>query len=814
MDNIKKIFQKNTEQSIKALTTDKIIDTPIFDYELELDILANIAFNPKVQHKINILSEADFYSLETKKIYKCFKKVFNQKNIIDISVIGDKNLSYRSLLGRQNTVLPSQLDLQIEKLKEKTAKRTLQDISYRITVMVVEDRDVEEIKSYYDYEIAKIGLDSNVEITTEDIDNELERYLTQKELPIIKTGLPHFDRTIGGFMGGTYSIIASAQGIGKCLGKGTKILMYNGTLKKVENVKVGDLLMGDDSTPRQVLSLGQGREMMYFVKQQRGITYRVNKSHVLSLKKNIKRGSRGGKGNIGDILNVPLYEFIEWIDEYKNRYWKGYKVPVNFPKKSLPIDPYFLGLWLGDGDKNTVRITTMDKEIINFLEEYAFKNNWELSVIKSRNRCNSYSIRRIQRKGPKEKSLQYKLRKLGVIGNKYIPKMYLINSRENRLKLLAGLIDSDGYCSKGKNGTYGITQKSKKIATQIKFLCDTLGLFTSIRSKIKGIKSINYTAFYHIVHFNGDVDKIPIKVKRKKANKWTLIENWRFSKLKIKKDKIDDYYGFEIDGNGLFLLEDMTVTHNTTMMINLLTYACGKLDKKVLYIPLEMSYLSLQAKIISNISGVEFSKMMFRMTELNNDEWTKIHNARATISKFKISRLGQGNISTYDIRTRLKEEKDIDMVMIDYMQLLKPVLNGRSQYETISNISREIKILANEFNIPFVVISSINRDYSDRADYAPHISDLRGSGTIEFDADLVLLLHRLSAFREHDIKKGEIESEFKHRAELIIAKNRFGESNLKIELYFDGGKSLLKEMVKKGITYKREIKDESSTELF
>jgi replicative DNA helicase len=99
-------------------------------------------------------------------------------------------------------------------------------------------------------------------------------------------------------------------------------------------------------------------------------------------------------------------------------------------------------------------------------------------------------------------------------------------------------------------------------------------------------------------------------------------------------------------------------------------------------------------------------------------------------------------------------------------------------------------------DIPVVAINSINRDYSDRKDFRPHISDLRNSGQLEYDADLVLLLHRPAMFGQ--AKEGESKEEFKHKAELIIAKNRLGEANFEIGYFFDGEKCLFMEMVKDG----------------
>src|SRR5690606_21713482 len=104
------------------------------------------------------------------------------------------------------------------------------------------------------------------------------------------SGFTALDRVTSGWQSSDLIIVAARPGMGKCLGKGTKVVMYNGQLKKVEDVIAGDLLMGDDSTPRKVLSICRGREQMYWVHQNKGISYRVNESHILSLKRSRNEG--------------------------------------------------------------------------------------------------------------------------------------------------------------------------------------------------------------------------------------------------------------------------------------------------------------------------------------------------------------------------------------------------------------------------------------------------------------------------------------------------------------------------------------------
>ncbi len=235
--------------------------------------------------------------------------------------------------------------------------------------------------------------------------------------------------------------------------------------------------MRDDSKQRTDLSLARGKEKMYKIHQNAAKTYRVNESHILSL----VRSRNEGKHKKGDKLDICLHDYLNKSDKFKSNY-KGYKVAVNFEEQAVGINPYFIGLWLGDGHNYSSRITTEDDEVIQFLSGYADELNLQLKAYEQKNRTTSYAITKGFRGQQNFYSIQGELQKLGLIQNKHIPQKYLINSTLNRLSLLAGLIDSDGHYSEEFN-VFEITQKNKHLAEQIKFLCDTLGFKTSIKQK-------------------------------------------------------------------------------------------------------------------------------------------------------------------------------------------------------------------------------------------------------------------------------------------------------------------------------------------
>jgi hypothetical protein len=305
-----------------------------------------------------------------------------------------------------------------------------------------------------------------------------------------------------------HTMIMGPPGHGKCLGKNTPVIMYDGSIKMVQNIKVGDAIMGDDSTPRKILSTCTGKETMYKIHQSYGDEYTVNESHILSLKliknpkikykektieviwftkeqknKKIFRYSLFNKAKsflktlpkVSSIIDINVTEYINKSNEWKKAY-KGFKVRLDFIEQNVELDPYILGLWLGN-----------DKQIVN---------NCDL------------------------------------IENKHIPNIYKINSTRVRLCLLSGILDAKRYLYNNQ-----IIEKSKKLANDILFLIRSLG-FYAIMKKIKD--------YYIIILKKNQTDQLVYEIK-------------------VEKLDIDDYYGFEIDGNHRFLLGDFTVTHNTNV---------------------------------------------------------------------------------------------------------------------------------------------------------------------------------------------------------------------------------------------------------
>lgn len=158
---------------------------------------------------------------------------------------------------------------------------------------------------------------------------------------------------------GKLNIITGPMFSGKCLQKGTEIIMYDGHLKKVEDVVMNDQLMGDDSKPRTVLNTAHGVGSLYKVSPSFGKPYVVNDQHILSLKCSYS------SHNKGTIIDIPIQDYMNESHNFQS-YYKGYRVGVEFPTQSVPLDPYILGTWLvGSTSRET------DPEIMAKQTKYA-----------------------------------------------------------------------------------------------------------------------------------------------------------------------------------------------------------------------------------------------------------------------------------------------------------------------------------------------------------------------------------------------------------------------------------------------------------
>jgi Hom_end-associated Hint/Type III restriction enzyme, res subunit/LAGLIDADG-like domain len=416
---------------------------------------------------------------------------------------------------------------------------------------------------------------------------------TTRQNEAFKKGLEAF-QTLGG------GVLSLAPGFGKCLGKDTPVMMYDGSIKPVQDVKVGDKIMGDDSSPRNILSVCSGTEQLYNVVPTKGDSYIVNESHILSLISN-KKGENGKK------VDIEVREYLK-LSEYEKSRLKGYRVPVDFPEKQVPLDPYMFGYWLGDGSSSDSAICSQDSTVLHYFSRNLGQYNLHLKY------SGKYDYRIC---GPKPNYFFSTMKELNVIKNKHIPAIYKYNSRNVRLQLLAGLLDSDGSAIKGG---WEFVQKNEKLFDDFLFLARSLGFYGYKSKCVKKCTNSNndHEGIYYRCSISGDsIEDVPCKVPRKIHEKPRCqVKNVLRTGIKLEKLEVGEYFGFEIDGNHRFVLGDFTVTHNTQVAIAL---ACHMGLRTIIIVHKEFLAEQWESRIRAFCPGATIGRIQQDKCEVNCD---------------------------------------------------------------------------------------------------------------------------------------------------------------------------------------------------
>ena len=382
-----------------------------------------------------------------------------------------------------------------------------------------------------------------------------EDIVAPREEGIYVESFPNLMEKIHGFRKRELVLVTAPSGVGKCHGKGTPILMHDMTVRLVEDICVGDKVMGADGEARTVLNLSNGFGKLYRVDQVKGDGYVINENHVLSLKPSIDYPSKSIKA--GDVVNVSLPNFLG-MSKSMQGHMKGYKADlVKLGEQAHDLDDaYMLGLWLADGtaSKPQYTVSKLDKELEDQVKLYATKKGYSVNICPSNDKigCTGFDYAGGYLK---------QLRDWNVLNNKHIPSTFLTATYETRLELLAGILDGDGHVS---NNGFDIVLKQNQLAKDLILLVRSLGLSCSVTekfSKCEGFAGDMYTR----LHIFGHTDKIPNRLSRKKCKPRKQIKDALRSGITITQIGDGEYFGFEVDGDHLYCLGDFTVTHNSTV---------------------------------------------------------------------------------------------------------------------------------------------------------------------------------------------------------------------------------------------------------
>lgn len=498
-------------------------------------------------------------------------------------------------------------------------------------------------------------------------------------------------------------------GVGKCHKKDTKILMYDGSIKMVQDIQEGELLMGDDSTSRKVISLARGTDKMYkIIPHDKSEPYVVNKEHILCLRapelpriKNsktkiivewIENNKFMSKQFAKDKLEIAnqFYENIQHeqileisVENYlqlskpKKQLLFGYRTDLTFFEKELNLHPYLLGFWLSSKQKYCLQFKN---EIIkNYIEKSILQHDLYLESAKLGYRLNSTTKKNLFTNCLKEHHL---------LKEKCIPMIYKCNSREHRLQLLAGILDNSGqYMAKKDSFQLRFNKENSKLIDDIIYLARSLGLI---------VTKSNKTHFTKLV-INGKLSEIPTtSFENVKDTPCNLTYN-----ISVVEEPEDEYYGFTLDNNCRYLLNDFTVTHNTCAAISIAEgfkeFVTNKNRKIFVLVKNKNIQLNFMNELQSSCAGDEYfteeDKQQLE-TATPFERKTIIQNIRKRIQKiYRILTYGtfKNKVDSGDIRSFSNS-----VVIIDEAHNV----TNNENYDYL------MKILSNSYNYRIVLLTA------------------------------------------------------------------------------------------------------------
>lgn len=455
----------------------------------------------------------------------------------------------------------------------------------------------------------------------------------------------------------------------------------------------------------------------------------------------------------------------------ENRYNHSIPVASEFigKEKVLPVAPYTLGAWLGDGYSSTAAICGIDHEIFNFVE----LDGYNAGSIRTKNGAH-LDYRTIT-----YPTLRAGLVELGLLAKrgsvKRIPVEYLRSSISQRKALLAGLMDTDGTCTEN-SAMVQFSNSNKDLIDDVWELICSLGYKPSLSSRIpvntttkksgKLSYTISWSTLDNVFAISRKIAKHQLGVK---AIKFSPERNSQRFIVDVKPIGKQPMRCISVDApSNLFLVSrSFIATHNSSLMMDMVRHAAFKQNKSVLVFSLEMSKTEVMMRALSGEAYVDLHSL--KTGDLDDHKWQQISKATAKMAGAKLGIDDNAAVTMTDIRAQARSfqrSHGLDMIAIDYLQLMNADKRTDSRQQEVSEISRGVKLLAKEFGVPVLALSQLNRGSEQRSDKKPVISDLRESGSLEQDADVVILLHREEMYDKESPRAGE--------ADVIIAKQRSG----------------------------------------
>ena len=603
----------------------------------------------------------------------------------------------------------------------------------------------------------------------------------------VPTHLTALDELMGGMKAGELIVAAGRPGMGKAQPLGARVLTTRGW-KLMGDMKAGDALASVDGTPSYVTAVfDRGEMLVYTVTFSDGRTAQCTADHLWRVS---YRGWAAPRvlptSKIMSMLGRTRYRGRLWIDLPNGEHGAAWS-------SLLPVDPWVLGLLIGDGCRNvqSVRLSSADTEIVEHLR-YRLGDEYRVSDLGR----DSWNI--VERRG--RSRIRAALTELGLWAKKaeekFIPRVYLDADREARLWLLRGLIDSDGWVEKFNCLRYATS--SPQLAADVAELARSLGALCQTAKRMPfahkngerkaGLPSYTLT----IRHQDG---RAFAWLPRKKARLARRRSSPRLTITSIEPAAAAQVRCISVSHpTGLYITDNYVVTHNSDAAL-CIAWRNASLGRRVLFFQFEMSAEQLGARVLAAQTGHPAGLIM--RGRFNQAQYNVMHESAAGLDwPLYVDDTPRLSVAQMVARAKALEPA---LVIVDHIGLVPGDVPGaqyRGKVEQTAAVSGALKAMAKSLRCPVLALCQLNREVEKRQDNPrPTLADLRWAGEIEQDADAVLFLYRAEYYLAKT-PKDERDTDWinnyertKGRAEIIVAKNRMGVAET-VHVAYEPAKSL------------------------
>ncbi|WP_255684522.1 replicative DNA helicase [Pseudonocardia sp. TRM90224] len=663
---------------------------------------------------VEVLQPDDFYRPAHQTVYDCILDLYGRGEPAD-AVTVSAELQRRGELIRLGgapylhtliATVPTAANAAYyaEIVAEKAILRRLVEAGTRIVQLGYHGADGAEVSDVVDraqaaiYDVTErstsedyVALEELLQPTMDEIDAIASRGGVALGVP---TGFADLDAATNGLHAGQMIVVAARPGLGKALALDTPLPTPEGWTTMGE-VEVGALLLDAAGRPTRVVAATDVllERPCFEITFSDGAVLVADAEHQWLTSDGVVRTTRELAADGADQAEHAV----------------RMTAALQLPDQDLPLGPYTLGYWLGDGDVDSMSFQMMSAAGADHMAAEGHH------VMELPNRRWGFAP-----PGEGATSVDALLKSIGVLDRKHLPAVYLRGSEPQRRALLAGLMDTRGKVT--------ATGDVEFFAPEQAYLDDVLELVVSLGypCSTPSANKLSITADENIFRVGWQRDRHrkrsaggPVEHLRR------IVEVRSVPTVPVRCVEVDNAEHLYLAGRS------MIPTHNSTLGLDFARSCSVKHGLTSAVFSLEMSKSEIVMRLLSAEARIRLADM--RAGRMSDDDWTRMARRMSEISEAPLFIDDSPNLTLMEIRAkarRLKQRNDLKLVILDYLQLMSSGRKVESRQQEVSEFSRQIKLLAKEIEVPVVAISQLNRGPEQRTDKRPMLSDLRESGCL------------------------------------------------------------------------------------